>query len=89
MKNRTLTVGLIGVALVSTAFAADWIIAPGRWETTGEVHYGPKRPAGMPAVHPYSDVDCISEKWALAAHAPLNEQNIDLAGLQQSGVEFA
>jgi hypothetical protein len=24
----------------------------------------------------------------LAAHAPLNDQNIDLTGLQQSGVEF-
>lgn len=71
MKNRILAVGLTVVGLASTAFAADWIIAPGRWETSGEIHYGPKRPAGMPAVQPYSDVNCISEKWALAANAPI------------------
>jgi hypothetical protein len=71
MKIRALAASLIAAGLVSAAFAADWIIAPGRWETTGEVRYGPKRPAGMPAVDRYSTVDCISEKWALAATAPI------------------
>lgn len=71
MKNQTLAIVLIATGLVSTAFAADWIIAPGRWETTGEVHYGPKRLPGMPAVEKYTNIDCISEKWALAAKAPI------------------
>lgn len=71
MKNRALAASLIAVGLASAAFAADWIIAPGRWETTGEIRYGPQRPPGVPAVDKYADVDCISEKWALAANAPI------------------
>lgn len=71
MKNRALAASLIAAGLVSTAFAADWIIAPGRWETKGEVRYGPHRPQGVPATDQYANVDCISEKWALAANAPI------------------
>ena len=71
MKNRALAATFIAAGLASAAFAADWIIAPGRWETKGEIRYGPKRPAGIPAVDNYSNVDCISEKWALAANAPI------------------
>ena len=71
MKKRALAAWLIAIGLASAALAADWIIAPGRWETTGEMHYGAKRPRGMPAVQKYAHVDCISEKWALAANAPI------------------
>lgn len=71
MKNRALAVCLSFAGLVSAALAAEWMIAPGRWETTGEVRYGPQRPQGMPAVNKYTTVDCISEKWALAANAPI------------------
>jgi opacity protein-like surface antigen len=71
MKKRVLAAWLSAIGLASAAFAADWLIAPGRWETTGEVQYGPQRPRGMPAVNKYSNVDCISEKWALSAKAPI------------------
>jgi hypothetical protein len=71
MKNRALAASLIAGGFASMAVAADWMIAPGRWETTGEVRYGPKRPEGMPPVNKYADVDCITEKWALAANAPI------------------
>jgi len=71
MKNRVLAASLIAGGLASMALAADWIIAPGRWETTGEVRYGPNRPEGIPPVDKYATVDCISERYALAAKAPI------------------
>jgi hypothetical protein len=71
MKNRDLAALLVTAGFASMAIAADWMIAPGRWETTGEVRYGPKRPQGMPPINKYANVDCISEKWALAANAPI------------------
>lgn len=70
MRNRALAAAL-AAGIATVALAADWIIAPGRWETAGQVRYGPQRPQGLPAVDRYNTVDCITEKWALAAHAPI------------------
>ncbi len=71
MKNSTLTASILAIGVATGTLAGDVIAREGKWETTGAIKYGPKRPQGVPATDTYTDIDCISKAFELEAKAPL------------------
>ena len=70
MKKRILLT-ILAAGIAASALAADLIARAGRWQTTGQISYGPKRPPGVPATETYTDIDCISKAFEVEAKAPL------------------
>lgn len=71
MKNRALLAVLLVGCIATPALAADVVARAGRWETRGEITYGPNRLRGMPEKELYTNIDCISMAFEVGAKAPL------------------
>lgn len=70
MKSRLLIV-LTTLGLAAAALANDIVVNAGRWVVTGEIQYGPKRPAGLPASEKIDDVHCLAKASGFDAKAPV------------------
>lgn len=87
MKTRTLLTSILAAGIAASALAGDLIARAGRWETTGEIQYGPKRPRGMPATDTYTEIDCISKAFETEAKfpLPLPDESCKVANYRKEG----